>query len=373
MPTTRHSIRRLAKNLLVDPCSASDFDLSEGEEISDETVLQSENWSLYCLDFEKDVAVFVELPDATDLGQVPFVYASQYELAQSVIKMPIDRMVALSQGLHLPENLAFIQSTGRCGSTLASQILAEVPDVWSVSEPDAFTNLAFARYDLSKTDLENLAGAVTRFSCRPPKGISPKSIVIKPRSEATTIIGAILKACPTVKTVFLYRDAAGYVNSLYKFVQRVGDGEAIRSGATQWQDFWGIVSINAPMNLAETYYGDGLNDITPAELIALGWFLRMSAYKTAAAEGIAMVPIHYDDLNSDRRAHCAELLSGCGISESYVDLAMEGFLKDSHSGSASANSVPAEPIDDNAREQIAALLDRWDSSDFKADRFAAIS
>lgn len=110
-----------------------DFGLTPAGQISEAVVLASPDWTLYCLDVNSRRAVFVELPIGTDLSRVPFVYAQQYTEACRAALMPFDRLIAMSDAIAPPTGLAFLFSTGRCGSTLASRILAQLPEVWNLS------------------------------------------------------------------------------------------------------------------------------------------------------------------------------------------------------------------------------------------------
>src|SRR5688572_8388910 len=65
-----------------------DFKLREAAPISEQTVLENPNISLYCLDPKSQTAVFVETPTEVDLSQVPFYYMSQFASATRVIPLP---------------------------------------------------------------------------------------------------------------------------------------------------------------------------------------------------------------------------------------------------------------------------------------------
>lgn len=363
-----YEISGRVKKLGVAVSAISDFALANPQITSADTVLSSPDWSLYCLDFDGDQAVFVELPEGTDLAAVPFAYATQYEKALRVMTIPLADLPALAERVPPPENLALLFSTGRCGSTLASRILAQIPGVWSVSEPDAFTNLAFARFQLPFERVRELARAITLLACRPPKGSNPKAIVIKPRSEAVSQAEAYAQSLPEAAAVFLYRDIEGYVNSLYRFVQRVMGDELFSPTPEGFKIAWMFSSINAPLSLRETYLPEDQAEFDFLTIMALGWHLRVEAFNAAIGHGMKLTPIHYDDLNRDRRENTARLLTGCGISADFTDQAMAGFNKDAHAGSSGENAVPAIPIDDAQRQRVAELAARWQADDLKITR-----
>ena len=338
---------------------------------SDADVVLGAGWSLYCLDIANDRAVFVELPADTDLAKAPFAYAAQFEQAQRAAFVPLDALPALADKVTPPANTALLMSTGRCGSTLASRIFAQIPGVWSLSEPDWFTNLAFARFDLAPARLDMLIKACTALSCRPPRPDQADTVVLKPRSEMMAQAGAYVGTLKDAKAVFLYRDCFGYVNSLYRFAQRMQGVKDPARGSPSWEVARQLSTINAPPSLLEDYFTPE-EDIAIMDLMVLGWTLRMRAYLEATSDGMQVTPIHYADLNTDRTSQTRLLLERCGIDTAYLEAALHGFDRDAHSGSAGENAVAAEPISDGQRNRIAALLDRWGLPDYAHERLAPI-
>lgn len=80
--------------------------------------------------------------------------------------------------------------------------------------------------------------------------------------------------------------------------------------------------------------------------------------------GSPFTALHYTDLNSDRRTSAARLLAGCGIPASNLDLALQGFERDSQAGSGVEKSVPACEMTDTDRANIHAVLRRLGKTDF---------
>jgi hypothetical protein len=57
------------------------------ETISIQRILDDPTISLYCLDPEKEQAIFVKVPPDVNLNQAPFYYVAQYEQAIQLIKV----------------------------------------------------------------------------------------------------------------------------------------------------------------------------------------------------------------------------------------------------------------------------------------------
>ena len=368
MTALLHGISARKKDSWAEVARIGDFALDPGSEVAPDTILSAPEWSLYCLDLEQGTALFVELPKGTDLGDAAFVYTVQFDSAQRAITMPLDTMEALAHNVPDTTELALLFSTGRCGSTLASRILAKLPNVWSLSEPDYCTNLALARFSLDLDRTAALIAAATRLTCRPPAGRQIDTVVIKPRSEAIMQADCYARALPKARNVFLYRDLESYAGSIYKFVQRLMGDEAFFSSVEFWRTDWPIISVNAPLSLLDEYFGLERGQVSFAEVMVIAWDIRINAYLTALQNGSLFTALHYTDLNSDRRAGTARLLAGCGISSSRLDLALQGFDRDSQAGSGIEKSLPACEMTDTDRANIHAALRRLGKTDYRNAR-----
>lgn len=334
-------------------------------------IVLGQDWSLHCLDIANNRALFVELPPGSDLSAAPFVFAAQFESAVRAASVPLELLPDLAAEVPDPAGLAFLMSTGRCGSTLASRIFAQIPGVWSLSEPDWFTNLAFARAGLRKEERDMLIAACTRLTCRPPPGAEIDTIVLKPRSEMVIQAAAYTEAFAGANAVFLYRDCFGYVNSLYRFAQRVQGVKDPRPGTDAWDVARRLSTINAPVGALRDYFVDG-EDIEVLDLMTLGWFLRMQAYLRATEGGMTVTPVHYDDLTANRRGQAAVLLESFGIDARHLDAALQAFETDAHSGSAGENAVPSAPITARQHARVAELLERWGLPTYVSERLPQI-
>lgn len=344
----------------------ADFTLANGSEVLPETVLASPDWSLYCIDVETEQALFVELPPGTDLAAAAFVYMTQFDLAKRAIVLPLDLLEPLSEQVALPENFGILFSTGRCGSTLASRILAQIPEVWSLSEPDVLENLAFARFALPQELMIPLIRAATRLLYRPPEGRRISTFVIKPRAESVVQAPEFALALPQSRNVFMYRDAEGFVDSLYKFAQKL-TGEAFNK--PEFHELaWRLSSVNAPSALWHDYFPGRDDRLDHAPRMTLGWVLRIDAYLAALDKGIRMHPIHYHDLNTNRRAETVRLMAAFGIALDHLDLAMRAFEKDSQEGSGGERDKPATPLSEKQRQDLYADLARWGKLDYRSER-----
>ena len=150
------------KEIEVMPGMLSHFEFSSGTPVESRIVATDRNWTIYCLDPETRQALFLEMPEGTNLGAAAFSYLTQFDLAKRAILVPFEELNHLAGLVRLPSNLVMVYSIGRCGSTLVSKIFAEVPNVWSISEPDPVTNLAVDRDKFDQGELGDLIRAGDR-------------------------------------------------------------------------------------------------------------------------------------------------------------------------------------------------------------------
>ena len=346
----------------------SDFSFRPSGQISEADLLGSPDWTLYCLDLPSKRALFVGLPSGSDLPKAAFAYVQQFTAARRAALMSFDQLIAASRRITPPADLTILFSTGRCGSTLASRILSRVPKVWSLSEPDYLTNLAVARLTLAPDELTDLIRAATLWTCRPPGGRSPETIVIKPRSEPVLIANACQRAFPASRNIFMYRDYLGYTNSCFKFIQRVmGPEDFFAEGffaGDAWLALWDFVMVGLPVSYLEEWIAPDHGPIDWAEFLTLVWSLRIEGYLRALRQGMTFTAIHYQDLNIDRVKETTRLLETCGVSVQHLDQAITAFAEDSQKGSVGANVTPARPLNANETARAVALLARMGRRDY---------
>ena len=366
MVSYRSEIIARSKVWPVSVASACDFKLGSPLEIDPRHLLDSPDWSLYAIDPDRGEATFVELPEHIDLGDAPFAYTAQFEEAKSVVSLPLQVFIELSKDIQPTSTLAVLYSTGRCGSTLASRILAQIPGVWSISEPDCLTNLSLARHSVSDDLILQLFTASRRFLCQ----LAPEATntIIKPRSEQVFQIEAFSRANPDVQNIFLYRDAVRYANSMFRLAQRVTGQSDFLEDPNATQLGWDFASAQAPAEEASRYLEEGQSNFDNLEAIVLAWVLRIRAAKEAFASGIPIFPLHYADLTSDRHKSTSLLLSGCGIGNKHLDIGLRGFDRDAHEGSSTANSVPTKDLNDQQRQRVIHLLHRWEQEALESGR-----
>lgn len=350
----QHAIVGRDRMVEVDPARIDHFDLGPGEPIDEYSLVRDPTWSLYALDPDRDRALLVRLPPSVDLAACPFAYVAQFEHAERAAVVPMERLIAMAADLPQPARLVHLFSTGRCGSTLASRIFAELDGIWSVSEPDGIAQLVTRRHEYGTPRMQAMLAAVSRWSYRPTEARPDQTCVLKYRSEALFDAADYLIATPDSSAVFLHRDLTSWVDSTYRFAQRHGLDVSPGSGAAEV--VWPIVSAAAPTGEVADIC-DVTDPTTPLEcVLAALWTMRIEAFEAARAAGLPLPAFSYAQLDGDREHSVAALLHLLGHdSADNRRRAMIGYELDSQRGSAGARDVAARPLDDLQRARIAAL------------------
>lgn len=307
-----------------------DFELQEsGQMRSAGDILSNPHIALYALDFENGQAVFVETRPEADLSQAPFYYHAQYENALCVITVSFETMVQLAQSVKVDDSkLIFIYSMGRCGSTLASKIFAQVPGVINMSEPDVLTQLVPARFMQpdKQDEIKMLLDASIRLLCKTP---AQTAWVIKGRSWIIELSDWLHELYPQAKSLYLYREAESWVKSnLSAFVDETRTSP---EQLHQYEDeVRGWMQLFVPLIARH----DPNQHLSGTGLTSLMWLANMERYTELHQAGVEMLAIPYPNWKLDPRRTALSMMDYCGCRPADLTAVEETLAKDSQAGSA---------------------------------------
>lgn len=321
--------------------------------VPDDVVLHQAGWTLFTFDFVTSEAVFTDT-GGTDLAAQPFAYQSQYRTARRLLRLPFASLGGLAAQVPKPAPILQVFNMGHCGSTLLHHVFNASGSVWCVSEPLFTFELAVRRDELGPDRLGELMRAGMAFVRLYPGADAHGQIAVKHFSQATTIIGACHKAEPAPHHLFLYRGGERWCNSLYGFVQRLGG--TLELAPERREFMWGMMSGATPRSRLADIVDMTADSVTIDQLAAVAWALHIGACRAAVAEGVPLVPVRYEDLVQDRQGTLTAAFAACGLGTAGVGRALAAFARDSHEGTATAKSVPVEPLPPEAAERIRAVL-----------------
>jgi hypothetical protein len=282
------------------------FRLRETGQLPAGKILENPYITLYNLDFENRQAVFVETPADVNLSQAPFYFVTQYEKAKRVLTIPFETMLQMAQSVPVDDNrLVFIYSVGRCGSTLASQIFAQIPGVINISEPDALTLLVVARNAKAHNE-DDLVALLKATICLLCKTAAETAWVIKGRSFDIELGDWLHEIYPQTKNLFLYRHAESWLRSgLRAYGRGIEEtDEERRSREKQRREILG------PLVPSIAKY-DPKQPLSHAGSLALMWLSAMERYVQYCRMGIEMLAIRYASWRSAPRKTAEAMIDYC--------------------------------------------------------------
>src|SRR6266536_257629 len=130
----------------------------------------------------------------------------------------------VSSRFPMPHSILFY-STGRCGSTLVSHVLNQIPTVVSFSEPDVFTQLVQLRTagQSNAAEVTALLYASLMIMAANARQRGFQYWAFKFRSYVLSVSDLLYQAVPAAKLLFLYRNALTWARS---FSRAFGSADA---------------------------------------------------------------------------------------------------------------------------------------------------
>ncbi len=309
------------------------FTCGAGYDVLTRDVVLGQGWSLFTFDFKRGSAVFLRTPDGIDLSRAPFVYNLQFERATYVAVVSFDELLDITEALPDIPNLVQFFSTGHCGSTLLHNVFNAVPGVWCVSEPMSFNALALNSGGVDDVLKLQLARAALRLLARFQGRESTDRLVIKHFSQSTTQLRLLSEAQPQSKNLFLYRDALGWTNSFYRFVQNYGTSMMIP--LEQRSLLWRLVSGGMSENFLEGLLDLHADVLTFDRLSAVAWSTHMQHFAKARGDGLSYHALRYNELISQREETLTQVFAYLDLPREAVAATLSVFEKNAHEGTRS--------------------------------------
>lgn len=338
MDCRRLSIRDKRREHEFSLASPSDFDCLEGPVVNPEVILQDDRLSLYCIDMALPRVLFVQTPEPLDPGASAFLYQTQYRESESLVSVPLDIFHRLARDVVLdPARVVFVQSTGRCGSTLVSKVFAALDGVASWSEPDTFTRLTNMRPPDGSREREvaDLCESAVRLTCKPVSSRRTTHHVLKFRSQVMEIADLLCQRFAGAKTIFIYRNAMTWLDSVFRSLLRGRplDDDAYNQGM---QD--GLARCHP---LVAEHVRPG-RPMPPARLWALDWVSSIERYLDLCDAGQAGIALRFEDLKRDPEGLIRQLLAYTGLTPKDWTRVRAVLDRDSQEGTQAARSEAAQ-------------------------------
>ena len=303
------------------------FSPGEADRVPAREILDNPHIALYGLDFENSQAVFVETSAYVNLSHAAFYPVTQFEEAERIYTIPFETMLMLAKSVAVDDSrLISIYSVGRCGSTLASQIFAQVPGIINISEPGALSQLVIARNSQAyrEDDLIALLQATIGMLCKTP---AEKAWVIKGQSFVIELGDWWHELYPHTKNLFLYRHAETWLQSGLRAyspgVEGTDQERRIRENARR-----GVLGSLVP---AIAQY-DANKHLTHASILSLVWLSSMERYMEYHEMGIEMLAIWYTNWKTKPQETAIAMLNYCHCKPADLTAVYQTLNKDAKAG-----------------------------------------
>lgn len=327
------------------------FTLAGGQPADPQLLIDEPGWSPYCLDDENRCVLFLNTPPEVDFSKAAFVYNAQFDHAQRAMMVPYAALAQVTASLQAPETLILLYSIGRCGSTLLSKVFSQVEGVYSLSEPDIYTNLSYLRDEKAReAELIQVVESCTLLLCA-----GRQTAAIKFRSHAIGISHWLGAAFPAARNIFMYRNALTWAQSVNRFVQRLGFAPQLpRDEALRlWR---GLTGLEVPY--IEPYTGARAEKLYLTDLLGPGWASYMDRYMESYQRGVSFHTVRYENLNERRESTLKAIFDYCNLPASALEEAMHVFETDSQAGTDISRDVPVDDLPPERIEQFLANLSR---------------
>jgi hypothetical protein len=284
--------------------------------------LDEPNILLYCLEPQNRQAIFIEVPDVTEVRAAPFYFQAQFEQAVRVLKVPYETLEQLADQVTLnDQRMILIYSMGRSGTTVTSAAFRQVENVVSLSEPDVFTQLV-QMHDFSGSndaEISALIRVCMLLTCKDQGNGDQPIWVLKFRSFVIDLAHMIDTHFPGATSLFLYRQAVTW-----------GASNARAFGGTtsptqeQLTDIWAFLNPLVPR--INHYRLDDPAEINFGKIFGLMWLDYMECCLARLDAGQAILPVRYEDLRANPEAVVNEIFKYCvisGINRNKLDAVLE--------------------------------------------------
>lgn len=246
-----------------------------------------------------------------------------------------------------PGRNVLFYSTGRCGSTLLSQIMNLNPAIVSFSEPDVFSQLVMLRTSGQGSDAEvaSLLWDSVMIMSANARRQGFQYYVFKFRSYVLSVSDLLFRSMPGAKVLFLYRHALTWAYSFSRAFGAADDAE-LDERLVKYGFRYMIPSVNEYLKTHA--------QISWVEYLARMWVSTMQDARWLQRQGAALACARFEDLKATPQAVIRSLLLHCGLPMPDPDLLAGVLARDSQAGTAGAQDrkAPARRLTD---AELAAL------------------
>ena len=292
-----------------------------------------------------------------------FVYSSQFEFIKEVILVPVEFLHRLAEDLGEPSsNLILLSNTGRCGSTILTQMLEACPRTLSMSEADFLSVVDKIRHNKNLPSSLRPTGKVLKsllnIQCKDFKEEKFDHIIIKPRSQSIVFASEIFRVFPKIKHVYMWREFEPFFRSIRSLGDSFPDFMFRMTVAKFFQKMLrkSIIPDEFKTKEIDSEIFDLTKNTEKFQIFAILAALQYLSYLKQRT----LVPFHvikYEKLLSNPSQEFFKLAEHCGIQEYDIQKVLETLNQDSQEKSQLSQQKLKSLKKDLADQEIEKILD----------------
>jgi hypothetical protein len=206
-------------------------------------------------------------------------------------------------------------------------VLAGIPDVHSLSEPDDLTQMVTLRGKEACSDewLRQMIVSSVRWRCKQRISGPADAVAIKTRSEVLVLADLMGECFPKAKHIYLYRNAVSWMATMFRNFspdRDIYDDELNRKMEETWA--W-MLPLVRELRRSE-------RPMNPVQIRILAWITCMEAYLKLRGMRVPMQAVRFEDLTSQPIPVLKQILEFCEICDVDWTVVNEVLGRDSQAG-----------------------------------------
>ena len=294
-------------------------------------IILNDNISLYSVN--KKEAIFVDCGniDVFDSIHDAFVYNTQFRHAANLITVPIESLHQIAQEISIPKiPIIHLANHGRCGSTLITKMFEAMPNSLSMSEPNAYTDLAeiSRKGRLARSDLVKLCYSISLCILKHASTRKSEVVFLKGQNIVAYVTDIMAEALPSIKQVFMYRDPLPTLRSWEKLYI----GNKWLPPTVGLVKLWAGIGHNELLKRYPAYPFHYISDLELASKFSLFWIVGIATFNELVSQGYKIRSLKYEDLLEDPETTIKALFHYAGLPDDRLPDVREVMNKDSQKG-----------------------------------------
>ena len=316
------------------------------------SMASNKNIQQYC--FGEKWVYFVETDSnvQTHSSEIsPFLFVAQFNHAKKMYVLTHAQFNELASSVGKPEvKVVLLSSTGRCGSTLISQMMESTSATLSLSEPDSLTSLKeiHSAKQLSNSQVRTLLRSIFLLYAHQATFYDAKITFIKTHSICYPLIPLIHQEIPWVKHICMYRQGLATIQSQIQAFGSTVIMQAMSKSTESLREMLQVMPVD--------FYGS-IDDITDVfSLTARMWIGLLSDIKDyIVQQNIPIRGLKYEDLLASPKGYLRIINDefSLGLNEDEIHSGVLATKKDSQRGLTISREAVNEKSDKKeARNEI---------------------